>query len=127
MEPDQNLSIYLSGLRFFGQFGLYEVESKWNTELILDLCIQLRIPANNNIQLKDTIDYQTAYQVLDSVMKEKHELLESAAGMIIKKIKSMDQRIEYCKISITKKPSLGGPIEGVTISLESGQQIADPN
>ena len=117
MAPEQKLTIQLSGLRFFGHYGLYPVESKWTTELTIDLSIEFNIPVMDSIQLKDTIDYMTIYHSIESEMNEYHQLLESIALNLIKSVKKLDERILHCKVRITKKPQLGGPSDNVALEL----------
>lgn len=118
MPKDTNLTIELQGLRFYGQYGLYPVESKWTTALKVDVRIQTNIPVNEELRLEDTIDYSALYTLIALHMNQRHELLESIANQLIKKIKNWDKRILSCKIRIHKIPIVSGALDGVTVQLE---------
>lgn len=118
MEPEQKITIELSGLRFHGSYGLYPVESKWNTELAVDLSINFQIPDSDTIQLKDTIDYTAIYKTVEHEMNQGHQLLESIALHLIRSVKNMDRRIQHCKVKISKHAQLGGPSKGVSVEMQ---------
>lgn len=118
MEPIQKVTIQLSGLRFFGPYGLYPAESKWSIELRIDLSIQFKLLANDVIHLKDTIDYTDIYKTVAFEMNQKHQLLESFASNLIRSLKILDDRIEHCKVRVSKHPQLGGPCDGVAVEVE---------
>lgn len=119
MKTVKNLTIELSGLRFFGHYGLYPVESKWTTELTVDVSLQMNLMAKDSIQLQDTIDYIDIYRAIETEMNhENHQLLESIALHLIRKLKNMDERIQHCKVKISKQAQLGGPSNGVAIEME---------
>lgn len=118
MEPEHKLTIELTGLRFFGHYGLYPVEAKWNTEIIVDLSIEMKSNIKANYQLQDTIDYAELYKIIEIEMKEEHELLETIANKLARAIKKFDERIELCKVRLSKKPQLGGPSDKAVIEIE---------
>ena len=118
MEPEKKLTIQLSGLRFFGHYGLYPVELKWTSELIIDLSIQFKLTISENIGLKDTIDYTDIYNTIAQEMHKDHLLLECIASNLINSLKKMDERITFCKIRVSKKPQLAGPLDNISIEME---------
>ncbi len=118
MSKDTNLTIELLGLRFYGQYGLYPVEANWTTELILDVSIKTHLTVNQEITLKNTIDYADVYKIIEEHMKLRHELLESAANQLILKLKNFDARIQTCNVRMRKIPQLGGALDGVIVQLE---------
>lgn len=118
MDKDKNLTIELSGLRFYGHYGLYPVESKWITELSIDISLLLKVDVEDTFELRNTIDYGEIYTLVDLHMKSPHKLLETIANQLITKIKQLDNRIELCKVRISKTPQLGGPLERVSVQME---------
>ncbi|MBK8450596.1 MAG: dihydroneopterin aldolase [Saprospiraceae bacterium] len=112
------IKIELLGIRFFGSYGLYPVESLWNSELLMDCTLTFNINSESELELKDTVDYQMIYTELQSELQQKHKLLENIAIRSIKRIKNMDSRIRSCKIKIYKKPQLNGPLLHVAVELE---------
>lgn len=118
MEPGRKVTIELSGLRFFGHYGLYPVESKWETELLIDLSVRFNLSKTDTIDLKDTIDYSDIYKTVATELKNEHQLLEVIAIHLIKRIKELDARIINCKVRISKKPILGGPLDQVAVEME---------
>jgi dihydroneopterin aldolase len=118
MEPEHKLTIELSGLRFFGHYGLYPVEANWNTEITVDLSIEMKSNIQGKYQLQDTIDYAELYKIIEIEMKQEHQLLETIANKIAGMVKKYDDRIELCKVRLSKKPQLGGPSEKAVIEIE---------
>lgn len=118
MEQDKIIKIELTGLRFYGSYGLYEVESKWNTELLIDASVFFKIDSNAEIQLTDTVDYQKVSQEIQLELNKSHKLLETIASNLIKRIKKMDSKILSCKIKIYKKPLLSIPLLHVAVEME---------
>jgi dihydroneopterin aldolase len=86
--------------------------------LTIDVSIEFKIPVTDLIHLKDTIDYTTIYQAIESEMNKDHQLLESIAIILINSIKKCDERIQHCKVRVSKKPQLGRPLDQVAVELE---------
>lgn len=124
-EAQKTLEIQLENLRFSGTYGLYPVEKKWTTELVVSATLRLFYHHEGLFQLKDTIDYQLAYQEIASVMEAPEELLENLGQAIMLALRKRFSNLASMVIKISKKPQLGGPCEQVTITLTwTGDQSA---
>ncbi len=113
----KKMSLNLMGMRFFGHYGYYPEEQLLLTELILDVTVDFQIPDQVGIQLEDTLNYESVYQLIRQEMNQPEALLESIALRLIKAIKLSDNRISYCSINLSKKVQLGGPLSQVRIQL----------
>lgn len=115
MEDTNLMKISLSKLRFFGQYGLYEVEKKWLGELELDLEVLIPAPHYMPMKLADTVDYQYIYDLAAQVFSKKEELIENLAYELLALLKSQIPQAIALKIQVYKKPILKGPNAAVSV------------
>lgn len=119
MENTKFFTIQLNGLRFFGSHGWYPSETLLNTELVIDLSFQLKIPENGFKTMQDTVDYSRIYKTIQAEMHKDYQLLEDLALNLTLQIRNMDKRIQSCRVKVTKSPQLGGPTGDISVVIEN--------
>jgi 7,8-dihydroneopterin aldolase/epimerase/oxygenase len=78
-----------------------------------------RSAAAETDKLRNTINYQTLYQIVSTVMQQKHRLLEHVAHQIIIQAKSQFTDIQHITVSVSKfNPPVGGVCERSKVTLE---------
>lgn len=115
MEDTKTLWIELKGLKFFGQYGIYPVEKKWNQCIVVDICILLPISNKSVLRLEDTLDYQLIYSLVERICKSPAELLESIGIRLINELIIKFPQIREIQIGISKEVQWAGP--GLPVKL----------
>lgn len=111
--------IALEGMEFFAYHGFYKEEQKIGNKYAIDLRIytDLQMAAESD-DLKQTINYETVYDLVKKVMGKKHKLLEHVGYAIIEAIRSTFTDIDQVEISVSKfNPPIGGVCERARVVL----------
>jgi 7,8-dihydroneopterin aldolase/epimerase/oxygenase len=110
--------IALKDVACFGYHGLYPLEkivgNHFNVNI--DLGFKAEVPIKD---LKDTIDYQRAYDILIEEMEQPKPLLEELISTLYIRFKKEFLLLSYVKIIIQKKnPSFGKNIAATEVVFE---------
>lgn len=110
----------LKGLKFSGLHGFYDEERNNGNDFEVDFLIKknLETPANTD-QLKDTIDYQMIYSIVESIMHGPSvKLIEHLAFLIGNRISKLVDKDSYFEITVRKlNPPLPSEIHYSEVTL----------
>jgi dihydroneopterin aldolase len=111
--------IEIEGMRFYAFHGHFECEQKVGNEFSIDLKIETDCnQAATSDNLKDALNYQSAYKIVKNEMTEPSHLLENVAKRILDSLYSKFTSIEKAEVKISKmNPPMGGEIDKVSITL----------
>lgn len=105
--------ISLEGMKFFAYHGVYEEERILGNHYTVDIFIETDISsAAMTDNVFETINYETVYLVVQSVMKKPVQLIETLIEKIIHALKHQFATIHQVKIRIEK----ANPIPGAKLS-----------
>jgi len=112
--------ISIENMEFYAFHGHYHEEQIVGSKFLVTLTIEadLHNPASSD-NLRDTINYFTAYRVVKEEMDRKSKLLENIAKRIIDAIYAHFDGIEKVTVKVSKMnpPMGGGRIEKVSVTL----------
>tara|TARA_B110000438_G_scaffold32244_1_gene31768 strand:+ start:504 stop:872 length:369 start_codon:yes stop_codon:yes gene_type:complete len=108
--------IRLKNMQFYGFHGVNESEKDLGGRFEVDVELHLSLESSCiSDNLKDTIDYESIYKIVDScVQRDKFYLIEALANSIAKDILN-NQQIESLVVRV-RKPN--APIKGVLDTVE---------
>ncbi len=113
--------ISLENMKFSGTYGLYPVEKKWSTDLLVTVVIDFSLPEKECYDLEDTIDYQRVYHFISEILQQPEELLENIAQRIINVLSVQFQSLHSVIVEIRKQAQLGTSYDGVVVRLEESR------
>ncbi len=106
-------NISLEGMKFYAYHGVYEEEQIIGNYFTVDVNIQTNFKkAAESDDVFETINYETVYLVVQSVMKKKAKLIETLIENIIKELKHQFSTIQSVQVRIEK----ANPIPGAQLS-----------
>ncbi len=112
--------ISIENMEFYAFHGHYREEQIVGSKFLVSLTIEadLSTPAASD-NLKDTVNYYTAYRVVKEEMEKQSKLLENIAKRIIDAIYTHFDGIEKVTVKVSKMnpPMGGGRIEKVSVTL----------
>lgn len=113
--------ISVEGMEFFAYHGCFAEEQLIGTRFIVDFCLEAdTIKAEISDDLKQTINYQTVYQLVKKEMDVKAHLLEHVAHRILKSVTDAFPAISAAEVKIEKlNPTLGGKVDKVCVTLST--------
>ncbi len=103
-------TINLNNLRFYSFHGLYPEEKLLGGEYEVNAEVLVE-STEDIIDIKQTVDYTTIYDVIKKQMSVPAELLETIAQQIVSNTGQLDNRIKKVSVSIKK---VHPPIEQFT-------------
>jgi len=111
--------IEIEGMEFYAYHGHYEEERVVGNRFLLDLKIETDCElAANSDQIKDALNYQTAYKIVKAQMKEKSHLLENIAKRILDALFINMKGINKATLKVRKmNPPMGGQINCVSVTM----------
>lgn len=111
--------IEIEGMHFYAFHGHFESEQKVGNEFVVNLKIETDCSkASISDNLKDALNYQSAYEIVKHEMTIKSHLLENVAKRILDSLYSIFPSIKKAEIKISKlNPPMGGEIEKVSVIL----------
>lgn len=112
--------IHIEQMEFYAFHGHYQEEQIVGNRFLLDLVIETDMTtAAESDNLKDAVNYQTAYKLVKQEMKKKSSLLEHIAKRILDSLFSNLVGIDKASITIRKmNPPVGGQMKAVSVTLE---------
>ncbi|WP_068315579.1 dihydroneopterin aldolase [Polycladidibacter hongkongensis] len=116
-------TIYLTGLSFFANHGLFEEEARLGQRFIVDLKCELDLSAaSKSDKYEDTVCYGSLAKLVESVVtNNRFNLIERLAGAICEAVLDYDSRIERVSITL-HKPSAPVPVATGCFKVEITQQ-----
>jgi dihydroneopterin aldolase len=113
--------IILSGMEFYAYHGCFVEEKIIGTRFKVDVVLYGDfIAAAKEDDLQKTVNYQSVYKDIETVMKQPVNILETLAFKIIEVLKKNYLQIDKVKATVYKlNPALGGKTEWVAASFES--------
>ncbi|OQY04880.1 MAG: dihydroneopterin aldolase [Bacteroidetes bacterium 4572_117] len=111
--------IEIEEMEFYAYHGHYEEERIVGNRFLLDLKIEADcMAAAQSDNIKDALNYQTAYKIIREQMKQKSHLLENIAQRILNALFDNFQDIKKASIKVRKmNPPMGGQIKSVSITM----------
>ncbi len=112
--------IEIEGMEFYAYHGHYKEEQIVGNKFLIDLKIETDCskPAETD-NIKDAVNYQTAYKIIKNEMQKKSNLLENIAGRILDAVYSQMGIINNITVKVTKiNPPMGGKIRSVSVTMK---------
>ena len=110
--------IKIEGMLFKSHIGVYSFEQQYGNNFEVDITIDSQKITGISDELHNTIDYDTIYTLVKSVMGNRYHLIEFAAKEMLDLIKN-NFEINYLMVRVTKlHPPLGGEVNKVCAELE---------
>jgi 7,8-dihydroneopterin aldolase/epimerase/oxygenase len=108
--------IALTGIHFFAHIGRTEEEQLLGNEIIVD--VEVSLDSNKTDEhIESTVDYQRIFQLVQSVMREHIQLLETTCERIIDHIREEFPHIKSIQVKVTKlNPPLTGSAKQASVS-----------
>ena len=111
--------IVLEGMEFYAYHGHFKEEQIIGTKFTVDLEIEFdtSIPEKSD-RLRDTVNYQEIYKVVQNEMEQKSHLLEHVARRILDAVIQKNPSIIKASVKLSKlNPAIGGKMKQVTCVL----------
>ncbi|HKI89618.1 MAG TPA: dihydroneopterin aldolase [Draconibacterium sp.] len=111
--------IEIEGMHFYAYHGHFEAEqivgNPFNVDLVLETNCDNAAKSDN---LKDALNYQAVYEIVQKEMMQKSRLLENVAKRILDALYLSFPSIENATVKVSKlNPPMGGQIEKVSVTL----------
>lgn len=113
--------ISIEGIEFFAYHGCFKEEQVIGTKFRIDLFLEVDTStAEKSDHLKDTVNYQSVFQLVKKEMETPSKLLEHVGRRILDRIKQEFNTVEHARIKIRKlNPPLGGKMDFVSLEIEA--------
>ncbi len=111
--------IALIGLEFFSKHGYYDEEQKIGNRYGVDIKVFTDTSeAGEKDSLKETINYETIYTIVKTVMDKPARLLEHIGHQIIQDLLGQFIAVNKVEVRISKfNPPIGGICERAAVKL----------
>lgn len=116
----QKVTIELENMKFYAYHGHYEVEQTVGNHFMVNLMVEADgSEAALSDRLKDALDYQQLYRLVQEEMDTPSHLLEHVANRIAERIGIEFETVTRMKVKISKiNPPMGGEMQQVSVTLE---------
>ena len=116
----KNVTILLTGMRFYAYHGCFEEEQKIGTHFIVDVGLTYEAEAAvAGDEVEKSVNYQLVYKTIQKVMNEPRHLIETVADRIVHEIKSDFPQVQHVMVKLCKlNPPLDGKTEYVAVQME---------
>ena len=106
-------------MEFYAYHGHYKEEQIVGNKFLVSLTIETDMTKPSlSDSLKDAVNYQAAYQLVETEMEKKSHLLENIAKRILDALYRELDGIKKATIKVAKiNPPVGGKVDSVTIIL----------
>ncbi len=111
--------IEIENMEFYAYHGHYKEEQIVGNKFLVDLSLEtdLEPPAHSD-SLKDALNYQQAYMIVEREMKVKSQLMEHIAGRILDALYREMKGILRATVKVSKmNPPVGGRVERVSVTM----------
>lgn len=96
--------VALEGMRFFAYHGLYEEEQRTGNHFTVDLYMDTgKRPLAESDEISDTPDYARAYEIVEQVMGQRQNLLETLVSGIGKELVKEMRGIDSVRVRVAKE------------------------
>ncbi|PKP23073.1 MAG: dihydroneopterin aldolase [Bacteroidetes bacterium HGW-Bacteroidetes-21] len=111
--------IEIEGMEFYAYHGHFAEEQVVGNRFVVNVAIETDTEkAGVSDDLKDALDYQQVYQIINHEMQQKSFLLEHLAHRIENKILESFPNITGLKLNVGKiNPPVGGKVQKVSVTL----------
>ena len=111
--------IEIEGMEFYAYHGHYKEEQIVGNRFLINLKIETDCSkAAESDNIKDAVNYQTAYKIIKAEMKKKSNLLENIAGRILDSLYENMENVKLITIKVSKmNPPMGGKINNVSVTM----------
>ena len=111
--------IEIENMEFYAYHGHYKEEQIVGNKFLVDLSIETDLePAARSDSLKDALNYQQAYMIVEREMKVKSQLMEHIAGRILDALYREMKGILRATVKVSKmNPPVGGRVERVSVTM----------
>ena len=118
--------IVLTRMEFHALHGCYELERKVGNRFTVDLELTAELGhAATDDDVRKTVNYLTAYEVVEMQMRITQHTIERVATNIIEAIYATFPQVRHVKCTVSKlAPPLGGKLEKVSVAGEIGRVCA---
>ena len=112
--------IVLTRMEFHALHGCYELERKVGNRFTVDLELTAELGhAATDDDVRKTVNYLTAYEVVEMQMRITQHTIERVATNIIEAVYATFPQVRHVKCTVSKlAPPLGGKLEKVSVVLE---------
>jgi dihydroneopterin aldolase len=123
MEIEENIEIEgvieIDGMEFFAYHGCDEAERVAGNKFIVDTALVVSCnKAAASDDIRDTLDYRSAYEVIAREMKIPSRLLEHVAGRILDALHDTFPELLHATVKVSKlNPPLGGKVSATSVTL----------
>lgn len=112
--------IQIENMEFYAHHGHFREEQIVGSKFLVDITIEtdMTVPAESD-SLKDTLNYQMVYRLIQGEMDKKSRLLEHIARRILDTVYDGFSGIDKVTVKVSKMnpPMGGGRIEKVSVTL----------
>ena len=111
--------IQLEEMEFYAYHGHYKEEQIVGNRFLVDLLIEADMDtAARTDDLRDALNYQTAYEIVKQEMQKKSHLLEHIATRIINSLYQNLKGVKKATVKVSKiNPPLGGKTRAVSVTI----------
>ena len=111
--------IDLENMEFYAYHGCFKEERIVGNKFLVNLSIETDLStAASTDNIKDALNYQTAYKIVKEQMQIKSHLLENIAKRILDALYVEFDTIDSAKVKISKmNPPMGGKMKCVSVTL----------
>ncbi|MDR2129926.1 MAG: dihydroneopterin aldolase [Odoribacteraceae bacterium] len=111
--------IEIEGMEFFAYHGCYEAERLVGNKFLVYATLTTDVEkAAASDDIRDTLNYLSAYEVIASEMKIPSRLLEHVARRILDALHDTFPELIHATIKVSKlNPPLGGKIAATSVTL----------
>lgn len=101
-------TISLNNVRFRAYHGLYPEERQKGNDFVVNMQVVYPAPEKPVLELSDTIDYAGLFDIMNAIMQEPVDLLETLVQRIAKRVKEIFPSITQATVAVEK---LNPPID----------------
>ncbi len=111
--------IQLEEMEFYAYHGHYKEEQIVGNRFLVDLSIEADMDtAARTDDLRDALNYQTAYEIVKQEMQKKSHLLEHIATRILNSLYQNLKGVKKATVKVSKiNPPLGGKTRAVSVTI----------
>ncbi len=111
-------TVTLEGMEFYAFHGVHDYELERGARFVVD--VAMRLPAPQEDQLSETVDYSRVYRVVAGVVTgQRFKLIESVAAAVADAVLASEPRVRAVKVRVHKPHApLPGVVRDVHCELE---------
>lgn len=103
-----HLTISLNNVRFRAYHGLYPEERQKGNDFVVNMQVTYTPRAGTIVSLEDTIDYGALFDIMNSIMQQPVDLLETLVQGIAQAVHQKFSQVKEITVSVEK---LNPPID----------------